>query len=238
LIKFSEYKFKRRASENIYKNIDYYNKRRRVKRQEIANIINKVSKGIFMKEIQEKRMRGYFIESAKTLIRGEGVHSVSARTVAEGAGYSYATLYNYFSDMKQLIACCVHEFIVECEEYIRVNSKAQDDANKEIIAKAKNFAQFFIQYPGIFAAVFTENIPELRSQEQISVDLNNLFENVFNEQFKMVFGDENYELRIEIMKNYLFGALDMYLFRRAPSDYSKFIQNLENGITFTLNSKI
>ena len=50
------------------------------------------------KEIQEQRMRGYFIQATKEIIKGEGIKSVSVRNIADRAGYSYATLYNYFKD--------------------------------------------------------------------------------------------------------------------------------------------
>ena len=57
-------------------------------------------KGNAMNIIQEERIRKYFIDAAKELIRGEGLSVVTARNVAERAGYSYATLYNYFKDIR------------------------------------------------------------------------------------------------------------------------------------------
>ena len=50
------------------------------------------------KEIQRQRMMKYFIEAGKQIILEEGVKNVTVRKVADLAGYSYATLYNYFED--------------------------------------------------------------------------------------------------------------------------------------------
>ena len=46
------------------------------------------------KEIQEKRMRDYFIQATREILKGEGIESISVRNIADRAGYSYATLYN------------------------------------------------------------------------------------------------------------------------------------------------
>jgi AcrR family transcriptional regulator len=66
------------------------------------------------KEIQEQRMRGYFIQATKNILKGEGLKSISVRNIADQAGYSYATLYNYFKDVNELIFLCVNDFQEEC----------------------------------------------------------------------------------------------------------------------------
>ena len=55
------------------------------------------------KEIQEQRMRQYFIDAAKEIIKGEGLKCISTRNVSDRAGYSYATMYNYFKNINDLI---------------------------------------------------------------------------------------------------------------------------------------
>ncbi|WIF94043.1 TetR/AcrR family transcriptional regulator [Caminicella sporogenes] len=55
------------------------------------------------KEIQRKRMMGYFIEAANQIIENEGIDFVTIRKVADIAGYNSATLYNYFKDLEHLL---------------------------------------------------------------------------------------------------------------------------------------
>ncbi len=62
------------------------------------------------KEVQELRMKNYFIQATKEILKGEGLQAVSVRNVADKAGYSYATLYNYFKDITELIFVCVNDF--------------------------------------------------------------------------------------------------------------------------------
>lgn len=54
-------------------------------------------------KIKRQRIKIYFGESAKEIIAKEGIESVSVRKVADAAGYSYATLYNYFEDINELL---------------------------------------------------------------------------------------------------------------------------------------
>ncbi len=68
------------------------------------------------KQIQEQRIKNYFIQATKDLLKGEGLRTVSVRNIADRAGYSYATLYNYFKDVKDLVFECVKDFQEECEE--------------------------------------------------------------------------------------------------------------------------
>ena len=62
------------------------------------------------KELQEKRMKGYFIQATKDILKGEGLKGISVRNIADQAGYSYATLYNYFKDINDLVFVCVNDF--------------------------------------------------------------------------------------------------------------------------------
>ena len=86
------------------------------------------------KEIQEERMKNYFIDATKEIITGEGIKALSVRSIAEKAGYSFATLYNYFKDVKDLIFYCVQDFSQECREYV-VSRTENEERKKTKIKK-------------------------------------------------------------------------------------------------------
>lgn len=75
------------------------------------------------KIIQEERMKGYFIQATKKILKGEGLKAVNVRNIAREAGYSSATLYNYFKDIKDLIFECVKDFQSECEEIVKFETQ-------------------------------------------------------------------------------------------------------------------
>ncbi len=64
------------------------------------------------KEIQELRVKGYFVQAAMELSKGEGLKSSSVRNFEERAGYSHASLYNYFKDIKDLISMIHPQHII------------------------------------------------------------------------------------------------------------------------------
>ena len=54
------------------------------------------------KNFKRQRIKMHFLEAAKEIIMIEGVENVSVRKVADVAGYSYGTIYNYFKDLNEL----------------------------------------------------------------------------------------------------------------------------------------
>ena len=55
------------------------------------------------RNFKRQRIKMHFLEAAKELIIKVGVENVSVRKVADMAGYSYATIYNYFKDLNELL---------------------------------------------------------------------------------------------------------------------------------------
>lgn len=50
-----------------------------------------------------ERTQAYFIATAKQMILKDGISNTSVRKIAAQAGYSYATLYNHFGGMEELL---------------------------------------------------------------------------------------------------------------------------------------
>ena len=63
------------------------------------------------KEVQRKRMMGYFIRAAEEVIESDGLDKVTIRKVAQLAAYNSATLYNYFEDLDHLIFFTLMKYI-------------------------------------------------------------------------------------------------------------------------------
>lgn len=183
-----------------------------------------------MKEIQEQRIRQYFVEACKTLIRGEGIQAVSARTIAEEAGYSYATLYNYFKDIKELVGICVDEFIAEARDYV-LTQKITASGRDGIYHKVQCFARYYLQYPGVFHAVFTEDIRELRTPQSFKEKLDAVFEELLAEDFKSLGqSPEKTSMQIELLKLSTYSMLLLYINRRCPPEYKDFTAYFEQTI--------
>ena len=110
------------------------------------------------KSIKERRTFQYFIDAAKKIIEDEGVEGITARKVGELSGYSYATIYNYFSDIKELLAYCA-------VDYLRMVLKKIENIDVEglncletIKIYNETYFKFFAEKPQLFQLIFLEDI--------------------------------------------------------------------------------
>lgn len=74
-------------------------------------------------EIQEKRMKEYFIQATKDILKEGGLKSLSGRNIVDLTGYSYATLYNCFKDVNDLVVICVNDFQDDSKLFVANQTK-------------------------------------------------------------------------------------------------------------------
>lgn len=112
------------------------------------------------KELQKERMTKYFLDAALEVIQKEGAEQLSARKVADVAGYSYATLYNYFEDMNelqwQIVSFMTHDLITYFETIDNKGLNGKERLRKLIYA----YADYYHKNPRIFEFLFLHPIGE------------------------------------------------------------------------------
>lgn len=182
------------------------------------------------KQIQEQRIKGYFIQATKDILKGEGLKSISVRNIADQAGYSYATLYNYFSDVNELVFECVKDFQQECETIIQQEVINEAQGIDRIKAISRAYVKYFVQYPGIFELFFLEK--PAKGQEETLQLINTFFDRLCLADWQYCISKTMVPLRsVEVVKqqlNYMLtGMLLFYLNRRHPIDYAAMLQNLD-----------
>ncbi len=207
----------------------------------ICSINHKLIVKMDKKEIQEQRMRGYFIEAAKEIIRGEGFKAINVRNIAERAGYSYTTLYNYFKDINDLIFVCVKDFQDECSQFISDQVKNDLIGLEKIKSKAIALSDYFIQYPGIFELFFIEKISDLNAKQSTTELIYNYLDGICEEDWKYcieqkLLARKDSDYYKAQLKFFIIGQLTFYLNRRQPSDYKEFITLRDQQITQLLSS--
>ncbi len=191
-------------------------------------------------EIQEQRMKRYFIDAAKRYIKGEGVKTVTARNIANEAGYSYATIYNYFKDIKELIFVCASEFIQEIKEQIQLDTAKCEPGEQRIIAAAKSYWRYFMQYKGIFELMFLETINEISVNENICKAIDNFIDDEMKNDWDIIaqqkgLDTEIIKMKMDAYKSTLNFYLLMYLNRRIPNSFAEFEKDMNLRIHFILN---
>jgi AcrR family transcriptional regulator len=187
------------------------------------------------KKIQEQRMRGYFIQATVEILKGEGLTGVSVRSVAEKAGYSYATLYNYFNDLNDLIFECIKEFQSDCETIVKGRVKKAESGKSKLKATVLAYTEYFIEYPGVFDLFYLEKMGNIGNKQSIS-------ELIYNFLDKLCESDWNYciendiitmemaEKKRRLLRYTVMGMLLFFQNRLQPCGYNEFIELLTRQV--------
>jgi AcrR family transcriptional regulator len=187
------------------------------------------------KQIQEQRMKGYFIDAAKELLKGEGLSVVNVRNVADRAGYSYATLYNYFKDLSDLIFECVKDFQAECESIVKSKIKKNEQGKDKLKATVLTYVQYFTEYPGIFELFFIEQMGNIGNKQAISELIYTFLDSLCEPHWEYciaqnLYDRESAEKRKVQLRFCVMGMQLFYQNRFQPENYKEFIALLNNQI--------
>jgi AcrR family transcriptional regulator len=191
------------------------------------------------KELQDQRMKGYFLQATKELLKAEGLQSVNVRNIAERAGYSYATLYNYFKDINDLIFLCVHDFYEECAQHVRDHTRKQERGFKRLRASVKAYADFFVQYPGIFSLFFTEDFGSFKDKEKLTDVIELSLDKVCEEEWNYCVARGVVEPeRVTLIKSQIryavLGLLLLYIQGRASFAYPELVSRINTQLDAVL----
>lgn len=192
------------------------------------------------KELQESRIRGYFIDATKETLKGEGLKAVNVRAVSERAGYSFATLYNYFKDLNELVFICVQDFMVECETFTTEQSMKAKPGIERLKARMMAYIKYFTQYPGIFELFYVERMNDLGARQPTAQMIYGFTDRIASDDISIMIEKEGYTIEtIENIKlnlrNAIAGLLLLYINRLQPNDYREFIAIAEKQVNFTLD---
>ena len=181
------------------------------------------------KTIQEQRIKGYFLAATREILKGEGLKSLSVRNIAERAGYSFATLYNYFKDLKELVFLCVQDFQQECSDYVQQKTGRQPAGTRKLKAIVLAYLEYFVQYPGVFELFFLEKAAEVNGQQDTAALIVSFLDHLCAAEWQYCLDKKIYTpAAMRRIKTALLagttGLLLLYLNRKTPGTYQAFIK--------------
>ncbi|MCQ1529305.1 TetR/AcrR family transcriptional regulator [Lutispora saccharofermentans] len=106
------------------------------------------------KTLQKRRMMGYFIDAAKQIIDERGIEALSAREVADIAGYNSATLYNYFDDLEHLTFYASLRYLREYIYDLKCYTKSAHTPVERYFKVWECFCHHAYNMPKIFNGIF------------------------------------------------------------------------------------
>lgn len=105
--------------------------------------------------LKNQRVKSYFVQAAKKIILDEGVENVSVRKVADSAGYTFSTIYNYYGTLNELLqdvkADMIHDLILHMQNILPQKVFDLDDIKKQ----NRLYVEYFIQNPNIFSFFYS-----------------------------------------------------------------------------------
>lgn len=184
-------------------------------------------------------MRGYFIQATREILKGEGLQHLSVRNIAEKAGYSYATLYNYFKDVQELVFLCVQDFQEECRRFVDERVKPEEAGLVRVRKTSEAYIQFFVQYPSIFELFFITRIADIEKKQPTTELIYTFFDTLTRQGWtesvaEGLLTDEEAVKRQNGLKLMVTGLLLFYLHRRQPAGYQEFMREMDRSLSVVL----
>ncbi|RKD30508.1 TetR/AcrR family transcriptional regulator [Thermohalobacter berrensis] len=193
------------------------------------------------KEIQRQRRRKYFIDAAKHILKTKGIDDITVRKVAELAGYSYGTIYNYFKDLNELLWYVVGEIFQDILQFIDNNL----DDNNKALEGMKNayrlYTSYFIDNPNFYRLLFFSQLgkPPEEIEEKIRKPI------FAQRQIKLLkqcadeglIKEEDIERISEILTGMVHGLMLFHFSNKELLSEEEFFKKIEDNIDFILNSK-
>ncbi|PKR78156.1 TetR family transcriptional regulator [Halalkalibacillus sediminis] len=110
------------------------------------------------KDIQRERMWRYFIDATVKVIEEEGINNVTIRKVADHAGYTSSTVYNYFKELSHLVFFAAMRFTKDyTDELPQYMEKGNNTVEKWLYSWECFCRETFLK-PEIYSAIFVNNL--------------------------------------------------------------------------------
>lgn len=124
-------------------------------------------------DVKRNRVKEYFIQAAKEMILDEGYESISVRKIGDKAGYSYATIYNYFADQNELLWEVKQSLIRDIFSTLQEKNHPAENDLEGIKKGFRIYVQYYIENPNIFKFLYFCDIkkPEKYADESVEDDL-------------------------------------------------------------------
>ncbi|RYG71346.1 TetR/AcrR family transcriptional regulator [Lentibacillus lipolyticus] len=131
------------------------------------------------KKIQTARMWRYFLDAASDLIEEKGLNNIKIREIADRAGYTSSTAYNYFRDLSHLKFFAAMRYTTSyVHDLPNYMEKGNNTVEKWLYAW-ECFCRHSFHFPEVYYLLYIENlgvIPEEMMQMYYEVYENELID--------------------------------------------------------------
>ncbi len=135
------------------------------------------------KSLKRERIKIYFLEAAEEIIINEGYEKVSVRKVADIAGYSYATIYNYFEDLNELMWEVKEAMILDIFEAMQKKMHRETYGIDEVKKGFRIYIEYYLENPNVFKFFYFYPLSK-PSKKTVDVETGPDYDAMWKETFK------------------------------------------------------
>ncbi len=187
-------------------------------------------------------MENHFIKAGYEILKEEGIERLTVRNIAKRAGYSYATIYNYFDNAEELMWSIgfkvLNELAQILEEYY--NEIKQNKNCSELLRLTYiKYIDYYLENENIYQFIFYEQLDISDSNIQIEKPepiLFNLQQEIMQRCVEEGLIDNN-KKRIsgELLTNSINGLLSIYFSRKDELSKNDLYLRTEKYIDYILS---
>ena len=126
-------------------------------------------------QLKNQRVRSYFVKATKEIILTEGVENVSIRRVAESAGYTFSTLYNYFEGLNELLQSAKQEMIQDLILHMQERMPKKVFDLDDLKEQNRQYIEYFVTNPNIFSFFYSYRLHPLSEPTTEAPDFNSQY---------------------------------------------------------------
>lgn len=114
--------------------------------------------------LKNQRVRAYFVQAAKKIILEEGVENVSVRKVADAAGYTFSTIYNYYGNQNELLQEVKADMIKDLVQHMAETRPSKVSDIEDIKKQNRLYVEYFIQNPNVFSFFYSYRLHPVQKE--------------------------------------------------------------------------
>lgn len=189
------------------------------------------------KTIKQQRVEGYFIDAAKEIIINEGAQHVTVRRIADLSGYSYGSIYNYYTDLDELMFAVKNAMIYDMMNTMQSDSEAVIDSIDGIKAINRMFLDYFIENPNVYEFFYTFQIKKSGHTPMDDINFNENNIRVYRPFVEAgIIEQEDLKTVFNTILYSLYGLLTLYFSSNGLSKDDAY-KNLDEIIDFVLKKR-
>jgi AcrR family transcriptional regulator len=125
--------------------------------------------------LKNQRVRAYFVQAAKKIILEEGVENVSVRKVADEAGYTFSTIYNYYGNQNELLQEVKADMIKDLVQHMGETRPSKVSDLDDIKKQNRLYVEYFIQNPNVFSFFYSYRLHPVQKEPAEVPDFSSLY---------------------------------------------------------------